>query len=66
MTQKNFDVRRKAKESGVFLWQIADEMGVRDSEFSRMLRKELPPEIKVQVFQIIEKLREEDGLRAAN
>lgn len=52
----NVDVRRAAAESGVRLWQVADALGIADSSFSRKLRKELPPEAKRRVFDIINKL----------
>ncbi len=32
------EVRRLAKENGVYLWQIAEKMGVNDGNFSRKLR----------------------------
>lgn len=62
MRQKcNMDIREKADESGIFLWQIADKLGIRDNDFSRNLRKELPQEEKERIFGIIEQLKEEDS-----
>ena len=52
----NIDIRRKAASRGVKMWEIADALGKRDSCFSRMLRKELPPKMKEQIFEIIERL----------
>jgi len=54
------DIRRKAKENGVCLWQIGDKMGLHDSNFSRMLRKELPEEKKEKIFQLIDKIAQEE------
>lgn len=56
---KNQDVRMAAKEAGVFLWQIAAELGVNDGNFSRKLRKELPATEKERIMEIIEKLSKE-------
>lgn len=56
---KNQDVRAAAKQAGVFLWQIAAELGVNDGNFSRKLRKELPNEEKEKIMGIIEKLARE-------
>ncbi len=56
---KNQDVRRAAQAAGVKLWQIADELGIMDTSFSRMLRKELSDEKKAEIFGIIEKLQKE-------
>lgn len=56
---KNQDVRAAAKQAGVFLWQIAAELGVNDGNFSRKLRKELPDTEKERIMGIIEKLSKE-------
>jgi len=61
--QKNIDIREKTKEAGVRLWQVAYEMGMCDSNFARLLRKELPEEKKRQIFAIIEELRRENQSR---
>lgn len=56
---KNNDIRKAAKIAGVFLWQIAEELGVNDGNFSRKLRKELPTAEKEKIFAIIERLAKE-------
>lgn len=56
---KNNDIREAAKKAGVFLWQIAAEYGVNDSNFSRKLRQELPAAEKEKIFAIIERLVKE-------
>lgn len=56
---KNQDVRAAAKQAGVFLWQIAAELGVNDGNFSRKLRKELSDTEKAKIMGIIEKLSKE-------
>lgn len=55
----NRDVRARAAGAGVRLWQIAAELGIADSSFSRKLRKELPQEERERIFAIIEKLSKE-------
>lgn len=57
---KNNDIREAAKKAGVFLWQIAAEYGVNDSNFSRKLRQELPVAEKEKIFAIIKQLAKED------
>lgn len=52
----NQDIRDKAQQSGVKLWQIAQEIGINDGNFSRKLRRELPNQEKADIFAIIEKL----------
>lgn len=60
MKTANLDIRKAAAEAGVRLWQIADRYGINDGNFSRLLRKELSPEIKERVFAIIEELKSEN------
>lgn len=56
---KNTVIRKAAKEAGVFLWQVAEVLGVNDGNFSRKLRKELPQEEKEKILRIIEQLAKE-------
>mgnify|MGYP000081856792 FL=1 len=55
----NFDVRFAASNAGVKLWQIADALGMADSNFSRKLRKELPDDEKAKILEIIRRIAEE-------
>ena len=55
----NQDIRHIATAAGVRLWQIAEELGIADFNFSRKLRKELPQEEKEKIFSIIERLSKE-------
>ena len=55
----NNDIRTRAKEKGVYLWKIADRLGITDNWFSRKLRKELPMDEKERIFKIIDELAQE-------
>ena len=55
----NIDVRRAAAGSGVWLWQVADALGIADAQLSRKLRKELPDEEKQKIFEIIRNISAE-------
>lgn len=55
----NTDIRNAAKCSGVFLWQVADALGVQESSFSKRLRKELPAGEKEKILAIIDALAAE-------
>lgn len=57
---KNFEIRTAAQKAGVRLWQVAEEYGVNDGNFSRKLRKELPKEEKEKIMGIIEQLAKEN------
>ena len=54
---RNSDIRAYAHEKGVFLWQIAEELGYsHESAFSRALRHELTPNVKKEIMKIIDEL----------
>lgn len=53
----NFDVRKAIEDAGLYKYEIAEALGVCDSGFSKMLRKELPEEKKKEIFGIIERLK---------
>lgn len=57
----NADIRETAKQAGVRLWQIADELGINDGNFSRKLRKELPADEKAKIYAIIAQLSDTEG-----
>lgn len=61
MKIRNLDIRAAAKESGVRLWEIADELGILDVSFSRKLRKELSAEEKTKIYAIISRLSDAEG-----
>ena len=54
--QNNVLVREAALRNGIFLWQIAKELGVADSTCSRKLREELSPEETQNILAIIGRL----------
>lgn len=55
---KNKEIREKANTHGIYLWEIADVLGITDSTFSRKLRKELPEAEKMSILKIIDDLKE--------
>jgi len=57
----NVDVRLKAVESGVRLWQVAQALGITDGSFSRKLRTELSDEEKTEIFSVIKSIAERKG-----
>lgn len=54
----NMEIREKAKNSGVRLWQIADALDMQESSFSKKLRKELPTQEQERILEIIHELSE--------
>ena len=57
----NEDLRCKVGSYNLKLWQVAQKLGITDASFSRMLRVELSPEKKKEIYEIIEKLHNERG-----
>ena len=58
----NTDIRSRAAESGVKLWQIAEKLGINDGNFSRRLRRELNESDKQQIFGIIDEIIKENAV----
>ena len=55
----NAELRKKAKEKGVLLWQVAERLNVSDSQFSKMLRHELPQDKKKEALAAVEAIAAE-------
>ena len=59
MIKHNNDIRTKARETGVYLYEIAEKMNVSEPTFNRWLRKELSEDLKQKALAAIEQIREE-------
>ncbi len=57
ITRRNLDVRSAAKRAGVFLYEIAEKLGVYEPTFNRYLRKELSDALKAKVLAAIEEIK---------
>lgn len=58
MKKANLDIRKLAKDSGVYLWQIAEALGIQESNFCKALRSELSDSEKEKIYSVIEQLAE--------
>ena len=56
---KNDDIKHEVKSAGLRLWQIAEALGMQDSNFSRRLRHELSEAEKAKIREIIADLSKE-------
>lgn len=54
----NEDIRSRAKEAGIKLWEVAEYLRVADSTFSRQLRRELSNDKKQHIMNAIDKIVE--------
>ena len=52
-TKENMRIRTAAKQYGVMLWEIAERIGINDSNFSRKLRRELPEDDQQKIIEVI-------------
>ena len=60
MVRANEDIRREARQSGILLWEIADNYGLSDTNFSKLLRHPLPEDKRRKIFGIIESLKKRE------
>ncbi len=62
---RNEDIRTAAKQKKIFLYEIADALGVSEPAFNRWLRKELSAPKKIEVYAAIDLIveqRQEDTI----
>lgn len=56
---KNVRIRVEALSNGVRFWEIAEALGISDSNFSKKLRNELPEAETDRIVSLIRKLADE-------
>ncbi len=66
MIKRNTEIRATAKSAGVFLYEIAEKLGVSEPTFNRMLRKELDEPTKHKALTAIEQIRRERDMEQQN
>lgn len=49
----NLDIRATAKKKSVFIYEIADKLGISEPTMTRLLRRELPQEKKNDIIRVI-------------
>lgn len=57
----NQKIRKYAQDKKVRLWQIAEKMGLQDSNFSRKLRHELSKQKTDTIITIIDEIANNNG-----
>jgi hypothetical protein len=58
----NTQIRTMAKERGVRLWEIADELHMQESQFHKILRYPLSDELRATIVSAIEKLSKKEDV----
>lgn len=49
----NLDIRELLKKNKIYQWQVAQELGMQDSNFSKLMRQELSKDKKDEIIKII-------------
>ena len=52
----NMDIRQLILDKGIRFWEVAEKMGIADGTLSKKLRRELSPEEKRIIRDIIEEI----------
>lgn len=60
------EIKQLAKKAGVYMWQIAEKLGINDSNFSRKLRRPLSETDTAKVLAAIEQLTAEQATQTNN
>lgn len=55
------EIKQLAKKAGVYMWQIAEKLGITDSTLSRKLRRPLSETDTAKVLAAIEQLTAEQA-----
>lgn len=53
----NLDIRQALLEANLKQWRVAESLGISESQFSKMLRRELPEDKKNQVLEAINNIQ---------
>ena len=61
MAKANREFKDEIKRSGVCMWQIADELGIRADRLSVKFRYELSEEDKERIREAINNIKEESN-----
>ena len=59
MHKDNLDIKWLADSEGIRMWQIAQEYGLHESNFSKLLRNPLLPSDRARIVKIINDLSNE-------
>ena len=59
MNSCNLELKQYCQARGVFLWELGEAVGLRDTNFSKILRKPLSAEKEQEYRKIIDELANE-------
>ena len=61
MRRANSDIRELLAKERIYQWEVAHELGMKESNFTAMLRTELDDEKKVQIFKTVKKIKQRNS-----
>lgn len=56
---RNKEIKDYIKSKGIPMWKVAEQLGIADSSFSRMLRYEISDDKKKEIMHIADELATE-------
>ena len=59
---RNSSVKAALKQNAVYQWEVAEELGIPETSFSRLLRHELSEDDREKVMMAIENIAAERGV----
>lgn len=65
MAKANNDIRERAQRERVYLYEVANAIGISEPTLMRRLRCELPQEEKNRYFEAIDRIKSEQKAGAA-
>lgn len=57
MPTANLDIRFAIRKAGLTQYLVAEKLGISEATFTRRLRKELSPEEKQKIYDVIDDLK---------
>lgn len=58
MEKANQDIRELLQKKRIYQWEVAEEIGMKDSNFTRLLRTPLKDEMKRKILSAIKKIED--------
>ena len=65
MKVSNFEIRKHAKEKGVYFWEVAEFLGISEPTMTRKMRRELDEVEKQKILKVIDELAKKRSLENA-
>jgi hypothetical protein len=61
VAKRNDDIRQTMAQAGVYQWEIAEYINMSESNFYRVMRHELKPDLRNKVLDAIREISKQKG-----